>query len=116
MYARQPPYNKSNRDINIPGNYSGNAFREINRPYDANEKEERDSYKKEEFESTDTESESKGEEKQESVSASSRGLISRAGGGIGFEELLILGLVFLISQNDSKDDLAFLLLLLLFIQ
>ena len=38
------------------------------------------------------------------------------GGGIGLEELLILGLVFLISQNYEKDDLAFLLLMLLFIR
>ena len=40
-------------------------------------------------------------------------------GGIGFEELLILGLVLLISQSDegeNNNDLAFLLLLLLFIQ
>ena len=45
--------------------------------------------------------------------------LSRKGGGIGFEELLILGLVLLISQSDegeSNNDLAFLLLLLLFIQ
>ena len=39
-----------------------------------------------------------------------------ASGGIGLEELLILGLALLISQNDTKDDLAFLLLLLVFIK
>ena len=42
--------------------------------------------------------------------------LSNSSGGIGLEELLILGLALLISQNDAGDDLALLLLLLVFIK
>ncbi len=38
------------------------------------------------------------------------------GFGLGTEELLLLGLILLVSQSDTKDDLIFLLLLLLFVQ
>ncbi len=38
------------------------------------------------------------------------------GDGIGFEELLLIGLILLISQEGKNDDLVLLLILLLFIQ
>ena len=37
------------------------------------------------------------------------------GGGIGFEELLIIGLIFLIAQSENNEDIIVLLALLLFI-
>jgi len=43
-------------------------------------------------------------------------LLRRESGGIGMEELLIIGVILLLSQSETKDDLILLLLLLLFIQ
>jgi len=37
------------------------------------------------------------------------------GGGIGFEELLIIGLIFLIAQSEGNEDIIVLLVLLFFI-
>ncbi len=37
------------------------------------------------------------------------------GGSIGFEELLIIGLIFLIAQSENNEDIIVLLALLLFI-
>lgn len=118
MYARQPSENRYSRNMNIPSNYSGNAFRqdtpteEIEAPEEVGEidapqniqplpsDETLPAYK---AESSDT-------------AAGIGRLLGRGGGGIGLEELLIIGIVILLSQGEVKDDLAFLLLLLLFIQ
>ena len=111
MYARHSP-------LNLPRNYSGNAFftdveeRQAEpEPADARDKPaERVSV----AEPTVTVN---AQPKGDAVPSGISQLFGKgSSGGIGFEELLILGLVFLISQNDTKDDLAFLLLLLLFIR
>ena len=44
-----------------------------------------------------------------------QGLFRGSGISIGFEELLLIGLILLISQEGKNDDLVWLLLLLLFI-
>ena len=119
MYSRQNADARSARGLRIPSNYSGNAF--------FTEADERQA----EPETADARDEpekrvSIDDEQAVTASAQTKGNAVPSGisqlfgkgqsGGIGFEELLILGLVFLISQNDTKDDLAFLLLLLLFIR
>ena len=128
MYARQGPQGRFPRNVHIPQNYSGNAFR----------KEEK--IKEEATEALDeeeiavagqpepVEEPSGSNPSAEEIPAGrlfpspgfkldlGRFFKGERGFGIGFEELLIIGLIFLIAQGDSKDDLIFLLLLLLFIQ
>ena len=116
MYSRQTADSRRSRNLSIPVNYSGNAFREDT----ADDPSE-----------TVTESESSCDPKAVAEPSQAVAIVERehheggtgpfrlfgsSSGGIGLEELLILGLVFLISQNDAKDDLSFLLLLLLFIK
>lgn len=117
MYARQPSDSRNGHGIRIPGNYSGNAFRSYQAPSQDTDKED-ESPPIQESDIPQNE-----ENQAETVSAEpttahpvGNGRLFGKGGGIGFEELLILGLVLLVSQNDSRDDLAFLLLMLLFIQ
>lgn len=140
MYARQPPDGRFQRNVQVPRNYSGNAFRQekpsdkflsqetepplLKGENDIEEQEKIDTDEK------DTPKDEKVKQKtSEETSPVGRSLFSpgfkldlgrffnrRDGFGIGFEELLIIGLIFLISQSDSKDDLIFLLFLLLFIQ
>ena len=111
MYSRQSTPRQ--QPWQIPKNYSGSAFSQL--PSDNPEQEpdrERptDPCASDPVHACTDRSESK------------KGLPfgpSHKSGGIGFEELLILGLVLLISQSDESEgnnDLAFLLLLLLFIQ
>ncbi len=108
MYARQMPDGRYRGGVSIPKNYSGNAFREP-------------SMTSEDIDDTPIEEAVKEEVQKAAPAIASVPSHSplqnlMRGGGIGLEELLILGLVFLISQNDTKDDLTFLLLMLLFIQ
>lgn len=122
MYARQPPSPRIPRPIEIPKNYSGNAFmhkatEEMSIPNDLPPSEPE---AKEETEPTEQVSPTVAEEAALPVSHTKNPLLSlfskgNRQGGLGSEELLLLGLLLLISQNDSRDDLLFLLLLLLFI-
>ena len=131
MYARQPPEERFPRTVRIPRNYSGNAFRQEENlptpPFPA----ESEPVQETPPISTVTESQEPDTSGQASASAASVGKLCPSpgfrldlgrflnrgrGGGIGFEELLIIGLIFLLSQSETKDDLVFLLLLLLFIQ
>ena len=111
MYSRQSiPRRES---WQIPKNYSGSTFSQP--PSDDPEQET-------DRESTTEPCASDPVHACTDRSESKKGLpfgLSHKSGGIGFEELLILGLVLLISQSDEgegNNDLAFLLLLLLFIQ
>ncbi len=118
MYVRQTADGRRQRGLNIPANYSGSAFSPINEqpiPSVADTSENTDAPEKEAIEEPVT-AVSLPAEPKDNVGAGLFRLFGSGSGGIGFEELLILGLVFLISQNDVKDDLAFLLLLLLFVK
>ena len=118
MYSRQNADARSSRGLRIPSNYSGNAF--------FTDVEERQAEPEPADARDEPEKSASADEQAVTASAQTKGNAVPSGisqlfgkgssGGIGFEELLILGLVFLISQNDTKDDLAFLLLLLLFIR
>ncbi|MBO5682376.1 MAG: hypothetical protein J6S10_00195 [Clostridia bacterium] len=125
MYARYPNYRFGG--IKIPENYSGNAFRD--------ETEERlaDSPASKEEEVSpaqkDTQPEASaplGESTPTALSHSSERRRSAPfgfnfdlgrlfSGGFGFEELLILAVILLVSQNEAQRDLVLLLAILLFV-
>ena len=121
MYSRQNSDGRFSRGLRIPGNYSGNAFRT-----EVEEDPRNDNTGSTDTESVITESgiaDALPPKKDSDTAVSDTAVPTgfsrvwgRSGGGIGLEELLILGLALIVSQNDSKDDLAFLLLILLFIQ
>ena len=129
MYYRSQGY-RYPKDVRIPINYSGNAFSESS---DANINEEPEQSIIElqpESESKDelsiqhesTESSKDTEEASESSNSTpAASLFNNLGKNslfskIGSEELLILALVFLLSDTDSDNDIIWLLLLLLFIK
>ncbi len=132
------------RDLRVPKNYAGNAFRpplaekEQTEPIFIDENFEEPETEKQEIhsekiqespvkeENDSTETSDKTEEKSEAKQAGlfsfpkfDIGLgkfFSRGGINIGFEELLLLGLILLIASEGKGDDLILLLILLLFIQ
>ena len=119
MYSRQTADSRRSRNLSIPVNYSGNAFRA--------DIEAEPPPKEVTTEEDIVDAGAVSDASEAATSPVSIGHECRDGGGlfrifgggsggIGLEELLILGLAFLISQNDTRDDLSFLLLLLLFIK
>ena len=130
MYARQGPQGRFPRNLHVPQNYSGNAFRKeepvIDEPSYV-EAEEALPIQEEPSISTEAPPESP-PPADEALTAGrlfpspgfkldlGRFFKGKRGLGIGFEEILIIGLIFLVAQGDSADDLIFLLLLLLFVQ
>ena len=121
MYARQNSDSRPQKNINIPLNYSGNAFfrshdTEAAPPPPSEPTEEINAEVSCESSEVKTSELPVFCEKEGKDSGGLFGLLGGGSRGIGFEELLILGLIFLISQNDSRDDLSLLLLLLLFVK
>ena len=135
MYARQPSDGRIPRNVRIPRNYSGNAFRQETEEasFSSDLREEPIPTPQQLPAPEDSTPQAQGD----AIPASAPGSDTPAGklfpspgfkldfgrlfgrdrtGDIGFEELLILGLILLVSQSDTRDDLTFLLLLLLFIQ
>ena len=138
MYSRSGQ-GRFPRDLRVPKNYAGNAFRP---PLSENERQ-KPIFIEESLEAPETDAQEplKEEEQVAAVSAEttdSKGenteakqaglfsfpkfdiglgkLFSRGGINIGFEELLLLGLILLIASEGKGDDLILLLILLLFIQ
>ena len=135
MYYRSQGY-RYPKNMNIPPNYSGNAFSEEN----SSEKEKSldENYVSDEatqittefapelpkeipeaIESSTPDEPDSAQESTKNVAPTSlfgnftsKSFLSR----IGSEELLILALVFLLSDTDSDNDIIWLLLLLLFIK
>ena len=120
MYARQNSDSRPQKNINIPLNYSGNAFFRSHEtgaaPPPLEPSEEINTEGSREGAEVKTSGLPVFCEKEGKDSSGLFGLLGGGSRGIGFEELLILGLIFLISQNDSRDDLSLLLLLLLFVK
>ena len=115
MYARQTSNTKVPRNMNLPPNYGGSAFYEP--PVGNMRDSEQDELTPEPPEATQSEElHANADHERESRSVGLFHGFGSTSGGIGLEELLILGLALLISQNDVKDDLALLLLLLVFIK
>ena len=122
MYYRPQGY-RYPREMNLPSNYGGNAFQKIE-PY-PDEKDEEESAAREldaEVERKESEIESnkasEASEKNEKPVSLLGGIkqSSFLGGRIGSEELLIIAIIFLLSDADGSDDIVWLLLLLLFIK
>ena len=122
MYYRPQGY-RYPREMNLPSNYGGHAFQKIE-PY-PDEKDEEESAAREldaEVERKESEIESnkasEASEKNEKPVSLLGGIKqgSFLGGRIGSEELLIIAIIFLLSDADGSDDIVWLLLLLLFIK
>ena len=134
MYNSRPRkmnYDGYPQGFAVPENYSGNAFRE-NGEVDYTNEETMPFEEEELTEARGAEAETAEEEIAEAVGKifeekpkNNGTLLSRSGfgfnigklfgGGIGFEELLIIGLIFLIAQSENNEDIIVLLALLLFI-
>ncbi|MBE6546607.1 MAG: hypothetical protein E7668_04090 [Ruminococcaceae bacterium] len=134
MYARQPPEGRPPRPLRVPRNYSGNAFSREEPILSASTEEPAEPIPPEttaEAVSAETEQPSSPRSEPPTDAAPTAAKLFSAPGfrldfgrlfrkdrgfGIGTEELLLLGLILLISQSNTKDDLLFLLLLLLFVE
>lgn len=128
MYSRYPNYRFSG-GVKVPENYSGNAFKATEeKEKDIIEAELADSEPEREHNDKEALSADREENTPEAVETfkpHSKGLrfpgfhfdIGRIfSGGFGFEEILIIGLILLISQNGKgDDDIILLLALLLFV-
>lgn len=130
MYTR--PQGRFPREMRIPGNYSGNALRGYATDAEPSAKEEAAFPTAEGTPvsvpplSAENATENDKKEKAESVVSADarRGLPfgfrfgAKGGllGGIGFEELLLIGLILLLAEEGENDDLILLFVLLLFIQ
>ena len=116
MYTRQNPLSKSGRGIELPGNYGGTAFRQEPVTEDAELQEACPPHNNgEPYEAAPTLSVQSGDDicDTEKTAPAISDRHFQKEGGIGFEELLILGIILLISQNSENDDNISLLLLLL---
>ncbi len=126
MYTSRPRYGRYSSELNIPENYSGNAFRQDATRSEPEEipAQTADAHDDEAKEATEVFSEvTEGEENRTERSPRKRkgtgfGLdIGKLfGGGIGSEELLIVALILLMAQGDGNDDMILLLALLLFVK
>ena len=135
--SRRTNYDGYSRDFVLPENYSGNAFRE-----DSADDVKVDAESESVIESLVENDEGAEEpfERAEDVSEESVNTMGKCdiplhnqrkpfssklgfgfnvgklfGGSFGVEELLLIGLILLISQNDNNEDIIALLVLLLFI-
>ena len=120
MYSRYPNYRFSGA-MRVPDNYSGNAF---NASESSSINEERELPREEAppIESVaeqpsepETVEASKPIDKKFRLPAFNLDIGRLFSGKFGIEELLIIGLILLISKNDTDDDIILLLALLLFI-
>lgn len=124
MYSRQNRNPRAEVSVDLPRDYSGSAFypfpSSIEQPLRNQTANQREDEKEEERE------EKREEECEKSVEVCTepsppkgilQGLSGLLGGSIGLEELLLLGVIFLIfSDNDLRDnELLICLLLILFI-
>jgi hypothetical protein len=121
MYSRQNRNGQGDVQVELPRDYSGNAFTPfvpIREPKEACAKIEAKEEKcpeREECPCSSVEPAECGKEKSPSLGLS--GLKGILGGNIGLEELLLLGVIFLIfTDNELRDsELLICLLLILFI-
>ena len=118
MYNSRPRVRRFTSEIEVPENYSGNAFREeqIDEKLPNEETETSADRKVVAEESVPALAPSVQEKSRADKKAPFRFDIGRFfGGSIGFEELLILGLILLVAQNEGNEDILLLLVLLLFV-
>ena len=115
MYTR-PHNTRFASAVRIPAHYSGNAFAADDEPAvpnpQASEAPPQTYAPPAPKAESDSSTETSIRPQTPKFGLSLRGLFS---GGIGSEELLILGMILLLLGNEGTDDLVLLLLLLLFI-
>ena len=102
MYVRPDGHRGAQRDLSVPKNYSGNAFSESRAFHDPEENEE-----EENLTSTSPIAE---EVMTEAPSEGKKGLFAGIGDN---DDLLLLGLILLLSRDGLGDDIIPLLLMLL---
>lgn len=115
MYSR-PRYARYSSDFSVPENYSGNAFRDIEEE-NVGVSEERSDVAADEASYVEAPAEAV-------ISTVAEGKkdygfhfdVGKIFGGIGFEELLIIGLILLMAGGDDNNDIIVFLALLLFIK
>ena len=124
MYNSRPRYNRFSSEFNVPENYSGNAFfeemPETKTESDVTEEAEEAKNVIEETKNEGDEAVAVSSVRQKKTLFTPRAgfgfdVSKLFGGGIGFEELLILGLILLMAQSEGNEDMIVLLALLLFI-
>ena len=114
MYNSRPRYDRYSSPISLPENYAGNAFNIGNQsPSEPIEQPPDQSIPVVGEESAGSEQGPAEIENKERFKLDIGRLFH---GGIGVEELLIIGLILLIAQSDNNDDMILLLALLLFIK
>ncbi len=121
MYSRQNRNDRGDVQVELPRDYSGNAFTPfapVREPIEACSQIEAKEEKCPEREESPCNSCTPAEcEKEKNPSFGLSGLKGILGGNIGLEELLLLGVIFLIfTDNELRDnELLICLLLILFI-
>ncbi len=103
-------YSKSNsQGLNVPRNYSGSAFRVIDESDRTHIVHADENEHNPDKENECLEEESKGSEQK----APSIPLLSSLFSSISVEDILLLGLIFVIHQENPNDNILLLLLILL---
>lgn len=117
MYYRPQGYRYS-QGMKLPSNYGGSAFQSNEIYSDEEQKEEKAPPSSLETQEAQANPDEEKSEKREKPASLLSGLHqgSLFGGRIGSEELLIIALIFLLSDAEGSDDVIWLLLLLLFIK
>ena len=121
MYSRQSRNGQNEVQVELPRDYSGNAFTPfmpIREPIEACTKIEHKEEKCHDIEECHPEPHPPAEcDKEKNPFSGLQGLKGILGGNIGLEELLLLGVIFLIfTDNELRDsELLICLLLILFI-
>lgn len=122
---RRTNYEGYPQDFMVPENYSGNAFREGvgEAPYEIDEvsffEEAKEPIEEEKQQQIDLPVGKADEDEHKNSQTPCRtgfGFnLGKLFGSIGFEELLIIGLILLIAQKENNEDIIVLLALLLFV-
>ena len=124
MYNSRPRVSRFTSEFEVPQNYSGNAFREESNE-DFFEDIPQEAAVAEEKRDNDKTATVSGDRVCEPATKK-KGIFGGAGfgfdigrifsGGLGYEELLIIGLILLVAQCEDSQDILLLLVLLLFVQ
>ena len=102
-------YYSKNNSLSVPKNYGGNVFRVTDESDRTYQKEQINSYSKTEEQEISAHENNRDELPQKSESSCISSLLS----GISVEDILLLGLIFVIHEDNPNDPILFLLLMLL---
>ena len=116
MYYR--PQSSQHRNLSIPPNYGGNAFYDRSEELIVKNSQEPSTEEDMLEESKDFALEDAQTKSTSEPTTTEAGLFKKDSffGKLGSEELLLLAIIFLISDSDGSDDILWLLILLLFIK